>query len=92
MLYHDYITKMSHRNQHFTKTFLNLDLTYNSYSILTWVNSLVHSRVRRYVPSYLPRDGRGFNPGTQAKFLRFLWDVSVPLAEDIISNEKTFTV
>ena len=25
---------------------------------------------------------------TQAQFLRFLWDVSAPLADDIISNEK----
>ena len=40
--------------------------------------------MRRYVPSYLTRRGRGFYPG----FFRFLSDVSVPLADDKISNEK----
>ena len=41
--------------------------------------------MRCNVPSYLTRRGRGF---TQAQFRRFLWDVSAPLADDIISNEK----
>ena len=40
--------------------------------------------MRRYIPSYLTRQGRGFYPGC----FRFLLDVSVPLADNIISNEK----
>ena len=44
----------------------------------------MRSRVRRYVSSYLTRGGRGFYP----EFFRFLSDVSVPLADDKISNEK----
>ena len=48
----------------------------------------MRSRVRRYAPSYLTYHGRGFYPETQAQFLRLLWDVSAPLADDKISNEK----
>ena len=47
-------------------------------------SSLVRSRMRRFVASFLTRRGRGFYPG----FFRFLSDVSVPLADDKISNEK----
>ena len=88
MLYHEYFTKISYRNQPFTKMFPYTGLTHHSYSILVSVSSLVHSRMRRYVPSYLTRHGRGFHPGTRAQFLLFLWDVSAPQADDIISNEK----
>ena len=52
--------------------------------VLNYVSSLVRSRVRRYVPSYLTRCGRGFYQGC----FRFLSDVSVLLADDIISNEN----
>ena len=55
-----YFTKISHRNQPFIKIFLNMDLTHHFYTILSWVSSLVRFRERRYVPSYLPRHGRGF--------------------------------
>ena len=44
----------------------------------------MRSRVRRYVPSYLTRRGRGVYPG----FFRCFSDVSVPLADDKISNDK----
>ena len=38
--------------------------------------------------SYLPRHGRGFYPLFLAQFLWYLWVVSVPQADNIISNEK----
>ena len=44
--------------------------------------------MRRYAPSYLTHHGRGFYPGAQAQSLRLLRDVSAPLADDKISNEK----
>ena len=67
---------------------LNTELTHHSFSILNLLSSLVCYRVRRYISSYLTRRGRGYYPG----FFQFLSDVSVPLADDIISNEKTCTV
>ena len=82
-LYHDCFTKISYRNNFSSKCLSTLSL-HTIFSVLNYVSSLVRSRVRRYVTSYLTRRGRGFYPGC----FRFLSDISVLLADDVISNEN----